>query len=749
MKHIFLAGAMLFGISINAAAITGKVLGVGLDGKKEPLVAADVFWYGTTKGTTTDENGNFKLDENKKTNKMVVAYIGYKADTVTVNGNSKIEVLLKANDNEIDEVLVQGQQKGNFLSKVNPITTEVISYTGLCKMACCNLAESFENSATVTVGFSDAVTGTKQIRMLGLAGMYTQMLDENRPTMRGLSSTYGLGYTPGMWLEGIQVSKGTSSVVNGYEAITGQINLDYRKPTSDDKLFVNAYFNNELHAELNVVGTIKVNNKLSGNILAHGSKAFKMMDMNNDGFADGPQTQQLNVATRWLYTFNSGAQLRTGLKFVYEDRLSGQTDFDKNKDKGDTIKYGSLTNNKHFNAYAKLGIPFGNDDRNSVALVADYTLHQQDAYFGLKTYYGEEHSAYVNGLLQMGFGERHSGTFGVNLRADIYDEKYSFGSRAIDDNTKKWLPHQNEYVTGVFGEYTFHIDNKFSAIAGLRVDYNNLYDVLVTPRGHLKYNITDDIVVRASGGRGFRSANIVTDNIWIMASQRDIMVREKPKIEEAWTYGASITKYFKINDEERASISADFFRTSFSNQVIIDQEVNNNQIWIYNLNGKSYANNFQIDISVEPIERFNILTTFRYSDTKVQLEEMGFVKKPLVDNFKGLINLAYATKFNKWIFDFTAQLNGQSRLPSNQYIDYGQGYDYGDGYSPIYPMFFAQVTKRFRNLDIYAGCENILDYVQDNPVISASRPFDESFNASVVWGPLMGRKFYIGIRWTL
>jgi outer membrane receptor protein involved in Fe transport len=301
-------------------------------------------------------------------------------------------------------------------------------------------------------------------------------------------------------------------------------------------------------------------------------------------------------------------------------------------------------------------------------------------------------------------------------------------------------------VGGVFGEYTFRLDNKFSFIAGLRLDQNSLYGTLLTPRAHLKYSITETLVARASAGRGMRSPNVITDNIWIMANQREIVAQEKPEMEDAWTYGVSLTKYVRVDEAERASVSLDVFRTSFSNQLIVDQEVEGNQIWIYNLNGTSYANNYQIDVNVEPLARLGIFASFRYSDTKVSLRQMGFVRKPLVDNFKGLLSLSYATKFNKWMFDATAQLNGQSRLPSSTYVKYD--YDAKE-YSPVYPMFYAQVTKRFRNLDVYLGCENIAGYMQHNPIISAANPASENFNASVVWGPLMGRKFYAGFRWTL
>ncbi|MDR1342931.1 MAG: TonB-dependent receptor [Prevotellaceae bacterium] len=750
MKKIFLLLALPLSVAASAVASAASVHGValGVDGKgaEEPLAGATVFWLGAAGGATADANGVFLIARTGAESRLVVMSFGYQTDTVTVDSAVRhVEVRLAANTYALDEVEVHGQQKGTSISRINAITTEVISSAGLTKLACCNLAESFENSATVTVGFSDAVSGTKQIRMLGLAGIYSQMLDESRPVMRGLAATYGLSYTPGAWMEGIQISKGTSSVAAGYDAVTGQINMEIRKPTSPERLFVNAYLNSDYRGELNVAWAAQLTPALHNILLLHASGDPSMVDVNGDGFADQPQARQLNVADRWLYTFGSGAMLRAGVRFLTEDRQGGQTNFDRKTDRSDTLKYGSYMANRNFNAYAKLGIPFGSDQRSSAALVADYTLHEQKSFFGQKIYNGTEQSVYVNGLLQLQLGQRHSATFGLGLRGDFYEEEYSFGRRSVIG--LKYLLHENELVGGAFGEYTFSIENKLTAIAGLRVDQNSLYGTLVTPRVHVKYDVTETLAARASAGRGLRSPNAITDNIWVMASQRDVEAAEKPKMEEAWTYGVSLVKYIRVDNREKATISADFFHTSFANQLIVDQEVSGNRILAYNLDGASYANTWQVDANVEPVERLGIYATFRYSDTKVQLREVGFARRPLVDRFKGLLNVSYATKFNKWMLDVTAQLNGQSRLPDSRYVAYD--YDAADGYSPVYPMFYAQITKRYRTLDVYLGCENIANYMQENPIISAGNPGGKDFNASVIWGPLMGRKFYLGLRWTL
>lgn len=641
----------------------------------------------------------------------------------------------------LDEIVFYGKGESNYISKMKPLKTEVITNAGLCKMACCNLAESFENNASISVGYSDAVSGARQIRLLGLSGNYTQMLEENIPAMRGLAAPFGLSYTPGQWLESIQIAKGPGSVINGYESIAGQINLELRKPTTEEPLFVNAYIDHRLRTELNVVSSLQLNQKWSTALFAHGSIDTKKQDDNNDGFMDEPLKRQINFANRWLYMANNGMQWRFGVQGLYETRDGGQMDFDKHERRSFNGFYGTNIENTHIHAYTKLGIPLNEDNSSNIAFVGDYNYHKLNSYFGLKDYDGTQHDAFVNILLQNFFNDRHHLTTGLSGRFDNYDE--SFRDFWLAGGSQPMYQDYNlgrkEYVGGVFSEYTFNLDNKFVAVAGVRADYNTLHKWMFAPRLNVKYDITDNIVLRGAAGRGYRSPNIIADNIGILATGRKIQIDNDLTMEEAWTYGGSLMFYFKLFNDEKSYISFDFFRTDFSNQVLIDQERNTDLVWIYNLRGKSYTNTYQIDFSTEPIERFTIAATFRYNDNKTDLIGQGLMETPLRDRYKGVLNLQYATRLYKWTFDITAQINGKSRLPNFMH----------DEYSDVYPMFFAQITRKFKGLDIYIGVENIFDYMQHDPILSPENPFSPKFNSSVIWGPLMGRKIYAGIRYTL
>jgi outer membrane receptor for ferrienterochelin and colicin len=377
----------------------------------------------------------------------------------------------------------------------------------------------------------------------------------------------------------------------------------------------------------------------------------------------------------------------------------------------------------------------------------DYTYHKINSFFGLKDYNGSQHSGFVNLLLQNFFSDVHHLTTGISGRFDDYNEtlydRWTYYT-SLFPVIRRTASHEydlsrKELVGGIFGEYTLNLDNKFVLVTGLRADYNNLYKWLITPRVNLKYDVTENLVLRGSAGHGYRSTNIVSDNIGILATGYEIKIDNDLKIESAWTYGGSLMYYLNLLNDEKSYVSIDYFRTDFSNQTLVDQEREYGKLRIYKLQGKSYTNTFQIDFSVEPITRFTVSTTFRYNDNKVDLAGQGLVETPLRDRYKGVLNLQYGTPMYKWTFDITAQINGQSRLPNFM----------PDNYSPVYPLFFAQITRKFKGTELYAGMENILNYKQKEPVLSANDVFSPEFNSSVIWGPLMGRRIYAGIRYTL
>ncbi len=624
-----------------------------------------------------------------------------------------------------------GRTDANYLSRGKELRTEVISSAGLMKMACCTLAESFENSASVTVGYADATTGARQIRLLGLSGIYTQMLDENRPTMRGITAPYGLSYMPGPWLESIQVGKGSPSVVNGTESITGSINLEHHKPTDGKPLFLNASIMNDTKTDFNVTSSLQVADNLYTVLLGHVDGNFRTYDMNGDGFADEPSLLQVNAANRWLW-YSPEVQVRWGFRYIHDRRQGGQTEGPWKSD---------IANNLA-DAYVKIGRSLRDDGSSSIAFVADYTLQKTASAFGKNLYNAQQHSAFANLIYHNAFSEAHDLMAGVNATVDLLDEDIRGGGQDLH-GIRQTLTQIAPYA-----EYTFRQGEDLSVIAGLSGTVIPGHGFYPVPRLTLKYQPAEPLVFRLNGGRGVRFANPVADNIGILSTGKtftgDLAGR---LLEDAWTFGGNVTCYFG----ETTYLSLDYFHTRFVQALLADRE-SATDITLYALGGNSaWSQNIQADFNIEPADRLTFTLTGRYTDARVWQPSGEVRELPLASRFKAVLNAQYKTRANRWIFDFTASLNGSARVYDfmKDLRDADGMLLYPEGRTPAYPLLYAQVPRRFRGLDIYVGGENLTGSMQMMPVVDAGTPFSRTFDAASVWGPLMGAKFYAGIRFTI
>ncbi len=725
--------------SITSAQVSDELKGVikaKENGETIELVGANVYWSGTQTGTISDGSGRFNVPRVSGKNFLVVSYIGYVTDTIDVSNkkNLKIELLP---DQQLDEVQVAGKKPGAYLSRLDPIATINVTGEELCKAACCNLSESFETNASVDVAYSDAATGAKQIQLLGLSGNYVQMMTENMPNFRGLATPYGLTYIPGTWMDAIQISKGTSTVVNGFEALTGQINVEYKKPLDSEKFFLNLFGSDMGRAEANVNGSIHVNDKMKTAVFAHYSKDMMSNDLNDDGFRDEPLLSQLNLMNRWDFNNKKGFTSQLGLKFIDEERLGGEMEFDDNKPSDEY--YGIKIDTKRLEAFGKAGYIF-KDQVSSIGLVANWSHHKQNSFYGLKTYDATQNSFYANLLFQSIIGnENNKFTTGLSFQGDMFDELLQMDYR--DGNTSNnYL--RDEFVPGMYFQYTYSIPERLTLIAGVRSDFHNIYGTLFTPRLHAKYNIAPKTILRASAGKGFRSPNVLAENSYLLASSRQLLIADDIDIEEAWNYGANITQYFDVAGKE-LTFNMEFYRTDFVNQLVADADQSARLISFYNLDGKSYANNFQVEAKYEMLRGLDVVGAWRMNDVKTTYNGV-LMERPLNSKYKGLLTLSYATPLKKWQFDYTLQFNGGGRVPTT--LENSPVNQRPDRFEP-YQIMNAQVTKFFRKWNVYIGAENLADFKQPNPIIAGDDPFGSEFDSSLTWGPVLGRRIYFGLRY--
>jgi len=736
-------------VTFSQDLLKGTVYEFNNEKKTQPLPFANVYWLENQKGTSTDEKGGFILEKNVKfPAKLVISYVGYKNDTIEVE-KSKSEIrIIMTSPALLSEVVIKERQNGSYISQLNPIKTEVITQAGLNKLACCNLSESFENTASVDVGYTDAVSGAKQIQLLGLAGIYSQLMLENMPFLRGISSSYGLSFVPGTWMESIQISKGTSSVINGYESITGQINVEYKKPKTLYPFFLNYYINSELKNELNFLASHKINEKVSTLLMGHGSILRKKWDNNDDNFMDQPEMDQINLFNRWAYE-GDGYHSINGINFINENRNGGQMDFNKSIHQYDTVKYGIGVKNQRIQLFTKNGFEIKGMEETSLGIQASALYHNQEAFFGLTKYSGNQKSVYFNAIFQTEFTHKHLFSLGLSYQYDNFEEKYFKLKNDKTYDTSYFLP-RIESIPGIFAQYTAELAEKFTLIVGFRADFNSYYETFYTPRFHLKWSINKSTTLRASAGKGYRSSNVIADNIGFLASSRTLIILENIKLEEAMNYGVSFNKCWEFENNRKATFSIDYYRTNFLNQVVVDLDHMVHHIDIYNLSlknsgGKSFSNSLQVEFMIEPIKRLNMTVAGRFNDVQTDYL-VGRLEKPYISKYKGLLTLSYATKSEKWMFDFTLQMNGKSRLPN--IISQPSEPNYWV-YSPAYAFMLGQITRKFDKIDIYIGCENIGNYMQHNPIMSFDKPFSNHFDASMIWGPILGRMLYGGLRWNM
>lgn len=726
-----------------AANTRGIVFGKQDDGKLIPLPNANINILGTDKGTLANRDGYFDLNVGHN-QQIIVSYVGYRKDTITIDHSKDLYEIILIPELKSKDIIIEDMRPTNVIDGSKMAKTELITQQGLLKAACCNLSESFQTNPSVDVTFTDAITGAKQIQLLGLAQIYTQLMTEKVPNLQGLASSYGLNFVPGPWMNSISISKGSSSVSTGYESITGQINVEYKMPEETEKLYLNLYANDIARFEFNAITKYQITEKLSSAYFFHGNINKYSVDMNRDRFVDVPLSDQINFMSKFSYNGDQ-YENKTIIQALNINQKAGQMDFVQNKQTEQL--WGATTGIQRVNFLTKNGYVFESERFKSLGTIVSLTHHKQNSVYGNKVFDTEQNSAYVNLLWQSNFDAMHNHTEHEGM--DSHQEgatkhDYLVGLSLTYNNYLQYLGGSNysvnEFVPGVFFEYTFSGIKDLVIMPGIRADYHNKYGALITPRLHLKYIINDFHEVRASIGKGYHNPLPIAENSQILMSNRSILFRDELKIEEALNFGINTTSDFSLLGMI-GTINTEYYYTKFQNQTIIDMDNSIAEILIYNLKGESYSHNFQIDANIEIINNLNLMVAYRYNDVWTTIGNI-LTEKPLISKSKLFLNTAYS--ISGWAFDITAEYNGSGRLPNTS--NYPEEYRLSNRY-PDFALFHGQISKQFNNFEIYFGGENLFDYKQNNPIIASNEPFSKYFDSSIIWGPVHGRKLYLGVRY--
>ena len=744
---------LLWGLLLPLTAFAQQFSkGTVVDEANLPLMGAEVYWNGTQIGVSTDDNGTFTLKRTENSNTLVISYIGYKTKTIKVTNSEALHIQLEP-QSALEEVVVTQKRANTMKSQWQVANLHTMSSGELLKAACCNLSESFSTNPSIDVNFSDAVTGNKQIKMLGLTSPYILMAEENIPAMRGASQAYGLSFVPGTWIESIQITKGAGSVINGYESISGQINYEIEKPINARPFFLNLYTSEDSRYELNAHTKVKLSDKWATSLLAHGNVRQRKSDHNHDGFIDNPIGNQINLLNRWQYSnAEKGWVSFVNLNYMKDERQAGQIDYNPLTDKGTTNAWGSEVNSERFTLSNKTGYVFPDTPYKSIGLQNSFQSHRQDSYFGLNSYDIHQKSWYGNLIYNSIIGNtQHKFATGLSGTYDDYNEQLTTSALAGDFS-------RIDRSVGAFFEYTYDNSSNFSFVAGVRADSHNNLGNFITPRFHLRYNPWKEATFRLSAGRGKRAANVIAENQQLLASSRQLHIigGDGGKLyglnpEIAWNYGASFLQAFKIWGKN-AELSVDFYRTHFDNQVVVDLDHSPQQALFYNLDGKSFANSLQAEVSISPAKGLDFKAAYKYYDVQTQFTK-GQLEKTLTPKHRWFANIAYETadtqenNHSQWKFDVTFNWLGEQRLPTT--ATNPLAYRLSD-YAPSFATLNAQITRVFsKTFEVYVGGENITNYKQANGILAADAPFGAYFDSTMQYAPAFGQMYYAGLRFKL
>ena len=731
---------MILGLfSLLATGMYAQVRGTVKDSTGEPVPGANVFWMNTGQGVTTKVDGTFSITKPSKSHILVVSFIGFQNDTIHVDSKKQeLEIVLR-DGVELKEVNVVSRKLGTMKLRNSVMNEDMISSAELSRAACCNLGESFVTNPSVDVSYSDAATGAKQIKLLGLSGTYVQMLTENIPNYRGAAAPYGLGYVPGPWMQSIQVSKGISSVKNGYEAITGQINVEFKKPQlpEADWVSANLFASTTNRYEANADATLKLSKRWSTSLLAHYENETKAHDGNDDGFVDIPQVEQYNVWNRWAY-MGDHYVFQAGFKALSETRSSGQSTHG-GMYSSELYKVGIDT--ERYELFTKNAYIFDKEKNTNLALILSTSWHNQDAMYGRKLYNVDQTNTYASLMFETEFNPQNSFSAGLSFNYDAYDQHYRLNNNA--DTPLK--ASDKEAVPGVYVQYTLNLNDQWMLMAGLRGDYSSKHGFFVTPRAHLKYNPNDYVHFRLSAGKGYRTNHVLAENNYLLSSSRKVEIAKNLDMEEAWNLGASVSTYIPVFGKT-LNINAEYYYTDFRKQVVVDMDSNPHEVAFYNLDGRSYSHVFQVEASYPFFKGFTLTGAYRLTDAQTTYKGQR-MEKPLTGKYKGLLTASYQTPLGIWQFDATLQLNGGGRMPAPYELADGQlswSRRYGS-----FEQLSMQVTRYFRRWSIYVGGENLTNFKQKNPISDAANPWGDNFDSTMIWGPVHGAKAYVGIRFNL
>lgn len=726
-------------INAYCQTVTGEVV----TEDREKIFGATVYWLESQKFTTTNENGSFSIEKTEGDQKLIVRALGFASDTIDVGSQTKLYLHMVASGPE-DEIVIEERRKGTMFLHNSTFQTEQLTDVELKKAACCDLAGCFNTTASVESNTTDVVTNAKELRVLGLSGVYNQVLLEGLPFLQGASYTYGVSSIPGPLIRNIFISKGANSVLQGHESISGQINVILKQPDQAKSLFVNGYVNSFLESQLNTYFT--VGRKRWSNMTAfHMAQPGVRMDRDGDDFMDFPLTRRYELLNKIKFgkPDDFGWSGWMGLRYVHENRVGGQMDFNPESDLGGNEVFGQDIEFNQPEVWLQGAYKF--NDKYRIRLMASSQFHHQTSWYGNKSYKSKQ--GLVNASLQNDFNYGKEGFAESSLKAGVNYKYLDLRETIMFTSNPYNLSYAGDYKNtqhsfGIYAENNLKFNGgKGDWILGGRMDFHNQFGANFTPRTLLRYSPVKNMSIRGSVGYGWRVMNLFPENSGILASNRDIIIANDLKPERAINTGVSFAQTF-YTDPVNITFSTDYYYTRFLNQIFPDYDVEPLEIHVQNFEDKSVSHSYQADLNFDIMGLVEIRTSYNFLDVYRVMNGANYTL-PFNPKHRVLTALSFSPMSNKWSIDANMHWYGKRKLPntSSNPPEY-QRPDFSESFATL----DAQFSYFFSKFELYLGCENIFDFRQKKPIISWEDPFGQYFDTSSAWGPTRGREFYAGFR---